>query len=113
MPKRVPGSSGFQGVWLAPFEPLVDPSTGNPYKHDQYDCTNPRRINVPNNCNEVLVQASGESLRYTLTGTNPTATSGYRLINGNDPVSIPITKTTILTFIEEADGAFLEIEYGA
>lgn len=113
MPKRQAGSGGFQPVWLAPFEPLVDPSTGVPYPHVQYDCTTPVRINIPLHCNEVLVQASGESLRYTLTGTNPTATSGYRLVNGNDPISIPVTKTTILTFIEESDGAFLEITYGA
>ena len=70
-------------------------------------------VNIPKNCGEVLVQATVQNIRYTVNGTNPTAASGFVLIKGNDPISIPVNlKTTVLKFISETAGAILQMQYG-
>lgn len=107
MPKRVGGSAGFEPVWLAPFEPLANESHRSQLVNSLFT------VNLPLNCNEVLVQATVQNIRYTINGTDPTASSGFVLISGNDPISIPVTKTTVLKFISETAGAILQMQYGA
>ena len=69
-------------------------------------------LNVPNNTVEVLVQALTQNIRYTLDGSTPTASYGFRLTAGNDPIRIQMAPTTTLKFISETAGAILEWEYG-
>ncbi len=66
--------------------------------------------NIPKHVWGVLVQALGEDIRYTIDGTDPTPTSGFRLTNGNDPIQIPIVGgRTVLKFIPEGADAQLEL----
>lgn len=66
--------------------------------------------NIPEHVWGVIVQALGEDIRYTIDGTDPSATSGFRLTNGNDPLRLDIVGgRTQLKFIPEAADAQLEL----
>ena len=70
-------------------------------------------VNVPKGCNCVLAQAIDQNVNYTISGTDPTATSGFSLIAGNDPLTIPCRiETSILKFHAAADSARLELQFG-
>ena len=59
-----------------------------------------------------LVQAFGQNVRYTLDGTVPTTSMGFRLTAGDAPSILPFTDLTTLKFLEEAGGATLELQWG-
>lgn len=69
--------------------------------------------NVPRQCNCVAVQALTQNIRFTLDGTNPTASSGFQLKAGNPAIKIEMADTVTLKFIREAAGAVLELQAGA
>ena len=69
-------------------------------------------LNIPIGATEIVVQAVEENIRMTMDGTLPTATVGFQLVAGNVPVRILITERTTLRFLREADGAYLQYEYG-
>lgn len=93
-------------VYPWPFTPWID----EPHRSNLVDTL--LTLNIPTGVEEVLVQATVQNIRYTTNGTNPTASSGFVLISGNDPIAIPVTKNTKLKFISETAGAILEFEYG-
>jgi hypothetical protein len=101
MPKL---KSHFTYLW--PFTPLDGEA------HRSQDVDTLFTVNIPKHCGEVLVQATGENIRYTVNGTNPTAASGFVLISGNDPLVIPVTNKTTLKFISETAGAILQMAFG-
>ncbi|MBI1296672.1 hypothetical protein GC175_17085 [bacterium] len=70
-------------------------------------------LTPPNGANSVLLQALNQNVRYTLNGTTPTATTGFRLTAGRDPVIVPMTEQTMLRVIEEVAGAVLQYQWGA
>ncbi len=72
-------------------------------------------MNIEKGVNALLVQALEQNIRYTLTDqADPTATSGFRLTAGNDPIAIPIINLTGMrfAFTAEAAGAVLEMQQG-
>lgn len=99
-----------QFVIPAPFTPLDN--SGGVRPHRSYLTDTLLTLNIPTECSEVLVQATVQNIRYTINGTNPTAASGFVLIKGNDPLSIPVTKNTVLKFVSETAGAILQLTYG-
>lgn len=66
---------------------------------------------VPATADRVLVQALGGNIRYTLSGTTPTAGSGFQLRDGDPPTLIVLAGGT-LKFIREASGATIERQWG-
>lgn len=58
----------------------------------------------------LLVQAVDQVVRYKLDGTDPSATSGFRLNPAAEPTPIPIQSS--IKFIEETAGAKLEYQRG-
>jgi hypothetical protein len=69
--------------------------------------------NIPQGVYEIRMQAVTQNVRYTLDGTDPTPTSGFVLVAGNDPITIPIIiGRTRLKFIQAAAGAILEYQFG-
>jgi len=72
-----------------------------------------RTINVPEGVRYLLVQAIDQNIRYVISGgvCNPSQTSGFQLIAGNDPLAIPVHLGQIIKFVPEAAGARLEIQY--
>ncbi len=70
-------------------------------------------ISIPKHVYEIRMQALTQNVRYTLDGTDPTATSGFALIAGNDPINVPfVTGRTRLKIIQAAGGALLEYQFG-
>ena len=61
----------------------------------------------------LLVQAHTENVRYTLSiSSSPTATEGFVLTAGNDPIIIPVGGPDVNPqFISETAGAILEYQW--
>lgn len=92
-------------------KPHFMPLNGEP--HRQYAVNTLFTYNIPKQCNCVAVQAVTQNIRFTLDGTNPTASSGFVMKAGDPAVKIEITQTTVLKFIAETAGAILQIQAGA
>jgi hypothetical protein len=70
-------------------------------------------INIPRHVYEIRMQAITQNVKYTLDGTDPTATSGFTLTAGNAPITIPLVPgRTRLKFIQAVAGAILDYQYG-
>ena len=68
--------------------------------------------NAPADARSVLMQALAQNVRYTLDGTNPTATRGFQLRAGDPAIIIPICPQTQLKVIEELAGSSLQYQWG-
>lgn len=62
--------------------------------------------------NKLLIQAFTNNVRYTLDGTTPTASLGFVLTAGDDPIVIPVGPATIVTVIEETASASIDFQWG-
>lgn len=71
-----------------------------------------RVVNIPKGVNTIMAQAVSQNVCYTLSGTNPTATSGFVLIAGSDPIKIHVGLRTTLKVHAAANGARLELQFG-
>lgn len=60
----------------------------------------------------IIVQAFDQNIRYTLDGSDPTTSFGFRLTATNDPILIPLGPNTTLKFVEEAATAILSFVWG-
>lgn len=70
-------------------------------------------LTIPQHVAEIMIQSNTQDSRYTLDGTNPSATFGFVLTAGNDPIIIPIVGgRTRIKVIEETNGAVIEYQYG-
>ena len=60
----------------------------------------------------LLVQCHTENARYTLTeNSGPTATTGFVLTAGNDPIMIPMGPDIVPKFLSETAGSILEYQW--
>lgn len=71
----------------------------------------PSETHNPSHAETVLVQAVLQDVYYTLDGTTPTSTLGYRITAGNDPYVIPV-KGNILTVIQGAATPGFQFTFG-
>jgi hypothetical protein len=67
----------------------------------------------PPGATKLLIQALSQNIRYTLDGSNPTASRGFQLKAGDPPVIIPISASTKVIVIEETATASLQAQYGS
>lgn len=56
---------------------------------------------------KLLLQTTGQNIRFTLDGTTPTASAGFQLKAGDPPIVIPVSSATIIKVIQEAATAVL------
>ena len=102
--------------WMTkqPFRPAPNTLDEGTFPHETWtDMAAIREIPTMEGVHEVLVQALDQNIRYTLGNAAPSATSGFRLTAGNDPIAIPLVAgRTRLRLVEEAAGATLEWQYG-
>ena len=70
-------------------------------------------LTAPANATKILIQALDQNVRFTLDGTAPTATKGFRLTAGDPPILIPLGNTTVLKVIQEAATADLQYQWGS
>jgi hypothetical protein len=65
---------------------------------------------TPEDATKALVQALVQNARFTLDGSSPTASTGFRITAGDPPMAIPVTGS--IKFIQELAGAVLELQWG-
>lgn len=65
-------------------------------------------LSVPDGADGVLMQAVGQNVRYTLDGTAPSASVGFVLAVGGDPIRVPKNADITIRVIREAVGAVLQ-----
>lgn len=75
----------------------------------------PGPMGVTDSADKAILQTTAQNIRYTLDGTTPTPTVGFQLKSTDPPRQIiirPETGGVILTVIEEAGGAVLQVQFG-
>lgn len=94
------------------FDPvgLLQPENGDP----AIDASSVLALttNKPADATKLLIQALDQDIRYTLDGTDPSASRGIRLFADSDPLIIPIGQNTTIKIIEEAATASISYQWG-
>ncbi len=67
---------------------------------------------APQGANKIMFQALTQNVRFTLDGTDPTATLGFQFTAGDPPVIMVIESRATIKFIEEAATADLQYQWG-
>ena len=70
-------------------------------------------LSPPNQSHFAILQAETGVIRFTLDGSTPSATSGTRLINDENPIEIEISRFKQIKFIREGSNAVLHVHYYA
>lgn len=69
--------------------------------------------NIPAGSRWVMIQAIGQNIRFTLTGTDPTTTRGFRAADGDAPYWLGIANVSTLKFCAEVTGASLQLMFAS
>ena len=80
---------------------------------DGLDISSAQTLSAPASATKVLMQTIGQNVRYTLDGTTPTPTVGFRMVSGDPPILIPLGLNTVLKVIQESATADLQYQWGA
>lgn len=75
----------------------------------------PGALGLTEEADKVIIQTTAQNIRYTLDETIPTASVGFQLQSTDPPRQIiirPERGGVILTVIEEAGGAVLQVQFG-
>lgn len=67
-------------------------------------------VTTPATSTGIIAQALTQNIRYTIDGTTPTASLGFQLKAGDQPVFIPVFEGTAVKFIEETATANLQYQ---
>jgi hypothetical protein len=70
-------------------------------------------ITVPATANKIIMEAVTQNIRFTLDGTTPTATLGFRVIAGTGPLMVPVVPAQTVKVIEETASAVLQYQLGS
>jgi hypothetical protein len=69
-------------------------------------------LTLPSGANGLLMQATGQNIRYTLDGSTPTASKGFVLVSNAAPVLVTFpTDDTVVTVIEATASAAVEFQF--
>jgi hypothetical protein len=70
-------------------------------------------VTIPKGVRYIVVQAVDQNIRYVISGdaADPSQTSGFQLIAGNDPLAISVLQDQVISFAPEAAGARLEMQF--
>jgi hypothetical protein len=67
-------------------------------------------LTKPAGATAIILQTITQNARYTLDGTDPTTTVGFRLTAGNEPLVVPVPGSAI-EIIQEAATASLQYQW--
>lgn len=70
----------------------------------------PTAIPFPAGATGILIQALGQNVRYTLDGSTPSASNGFRLTADNDPIMIAYAYGMAIWVIEESAGGQVQAQ---
>ena len=68
-------------------------------------------ITIPSGARYVRIQTLTQNVRYTLDGTDPTASSGFQLKAGDPPITLYVETGVTLKVIQETSGAVLQYQF--
>lgn len=109
---KLPPGQPFE---IRPLLPAIrEDSNEEYYEHMVTPLTtvNISQITIPRGVRYILVQATEQNIRYTITAaSNPSQTSGFQLLVGSDPLAIAVLYDQVIRFIGEANGAVLQLQY--
>lgn len=70
-------------------------------------------VTVPVGASSIILQVQTQNVRFTIDGTAPTSSKGFRVTAGNDPLGFSVKAGQVLKFIEEATSAVLDYQFVA
>ena len=68
-------------------------------------------VSAPLGANVIIFQAEGGTIRYTLDGSNPSASFGFRLAVADGERRLDLPAGAVLKFIGEASGFFVNYQW--
>jgi hypothetical protein len=80
--------------------------------HTELAINTAKTLTPASGATKLLIQAITQNLRYTLDGTTPTTTKGFRLVADTDPLIIPVGADTVVMVIEEAATCDFQYQWG-
>lgn len=69
-------------------------------------------LTPPATANVLLIQATGQNVRYTLDGTTPTASTGFVLRQDDQPLFIDVGVGMSIKVIQESATATIQYQWG-
>jgi hypothetical protein len=80
--------------------------------HDSVDDLSTAEVMTPpEGATQLLIQAIDQAIRYTIDGTTPTASIGFRMVPEAEPVIIRPGAGGTITLIEETAGATAQYQW--
>lgn len=70
-------------------------------------------LTPPTGATKILIQCTGQNVRYRLDGGIPTASVGFQLTTGGDPRAISLPTGSVLMVIEETATATIQYQWGS
>lgn len=80
--------------------------------HSVTDLSSVVSLDNPNGSNKLMIQVLTQNLRFTLDGSDPSATHGFQLQKNQNPIVIPVSDAVIVKVIEETASASMEYQWG-
>lgn len=99
-------AGGRQQTYSAPFDPIG--------AHTQNSSLSSAvTLTPPSNADALLITVTGQAVRFTLDGTVPTTTKGFRIPTGQGPIIIDRgPNCASIKIIEESASAAIEYQWG-
>lgn len=113
--KSTMSGRAIQGGGAQPVAGTVDISFDPIASHGQYAgglLASVQSPGKPDGATSIVVQCFTQNVRFTLDGSAPTATRGFRITAAADPMLIPVSANAQIRFIEEAASAVLSYQWG-
>jgi hypothetical protein len=76
------------------------------------DISSAATLTKPAGATKIMLQAITENCRVTFDGSDPTATHGFLITAGNDPIWYPVMVGYDVKALEEAATCELQIQWG-
>lgn len=68
-------------------------------------------LEKPAGATQLLIQVSGQNVRFTLDGSDPSATKGFLITAGSDPLIISVPGSTVIKLIQVAATATVQLQW--
>jgi len=98
-------SNDFQNERPFQFRPLGAHNDGT-------DFSSAATVTIPAGATKLMIQTTDQDIRFTLDGTDPTTSKGFKLVKDRDPIIIPLSQKTTIKIIEAAATADVQYQFG-
>lgn len=81
--------------------------------HGGGDFSGINELGRPVGATKIMLQSLAQNARFTMDGTDPTATVGFQLLTTAPPIIIPMGSRATIKIIEEAATAAVQYQWGS